>query len=432
MEGGAGEGGDDGRTNAGSSTKRGNHQGGEGGDASTVESCVRFLVPGTVAGSVIGKGGATISEFQQQSGARIQLSRNKEFFPGTGDRIILLTGTVTSMLTALHLILTKVSEQEGPDAGPGGVKGQVRLLVPNTVAGAVIGKGGSTIRSFVEDSGANIKLSSQDQALPGVNERMVTISGTLEQQLRAVALVVSKLSEDPSYASFANVPLHYPMNAGYGGGGGGYGNSPGPYGPSGGYAPPSPSHYGGPMSGYGGGGGSSYGGRAPPSSYGGPQRGGGGPPLSGYQPQRGYSPGPGAGMASSITVAVPDEHVGAMVGKGGRTITEIQQVTGVHIKLSDRGDYVEGTNHRKVTITGTSDAVIAAQQMITRKVQDSMASQQAAGERGGGGYGGERGGGGRDGGDERGGGGGGRGEYDYDMDRRGGGGGDRDRERSRR
>jgi hypothetical protein len=28
----------------------------------------------------------------------------------------------------------------------------------------------------------------------------------------------------------------------------------------------------------------------------------------------------------AITVAVPDEHVGAIVGRGGRTITEIQQV----------------------------------------------------------------------------------------------------------
>lgn len=48
---------------------------------------IRFLVSNAAAGSVIGKGGSTINEFQTKSGARIQLSRNHEFFPGTSDRI---------------------------------------------------------------------------------------------------------------------------------------------------------------------------------------------------------------------------------------------------------------------------------------------------------------------------------------------------------
>ena len=47
---------------------------------------VRFLLSGASAGSIIGKGGATITEFETQSGARIQLSKQKECFPGTADR----------------------------------------------------------------------------------------------------------------------------------------------------------------------------------------------------------------------------------------------------------------------------------------------------------------------------------------------------------
>jgi RNA-binding protein Nova len=58
------------------------------------------------------QGGVTITEFQAQSGARIQLSRSREFFPGTGDRILLLTGTVNAILTALHLILSKLLAEE--------------------------------------------------------------------------------------------------------------------------------------------------------------------------------------------------------------------------------------------------------------------------------------------------------------------------------
>lgn len=69
---------------------------------------LRFLVSHIEAGSVIGKGGSTISDFQSQSGARIQLSRNYEFFPGTSDRIIMVSGVINDVLKAVELILEKL------------------------------------------------------------------------------------------------------------------------------------------------------------------------------------------------------------------------------------------------------------------------------------------------------------------------------------
>lgn len=75
----------------------------------------KFLMSNAAAGSIIGKGGANISELQSQSGARLQLSRASEFFPGTQERVMLASGTVNQVLTALHLILTKIqSEQVKP------------------------------------------------------------------------------------------------------------------------------------------------------------------------------------------------------------------------------------------------------------------------------------------------------------------------------
>lgn len=69
---------------------------------------IRFLVSNAAAGSVIGKGGSTINDFQSQSGARIQLSRNHEFFPGTTDRIIMVSGTINEILKAMELVLSKL------------------------------------------------------------------------------------------------------------------------------------------------------------------------------------------------------------------------------------------------------------------------------------------------------------------------------------
>ena len=76
------------------------HAGGADGEPAPEDGAVsvRFLLPNASAGSVIGKGGATISEFQAQSSARIQLSRNGEFFPGTADRILLLVGSINAIL----------------------------------------------------------------------------------------------------------------------------------------------------------------------------------------------------------------------------------------------------------------------------------------------------------------------------------------------
>ena len=72
----------------------------------------KFLMSNPAAGSIIGKGGANIPELQSQSGARLQLSRANEFFPGTQDRVMLASGSVNQVLTALHLIWTKIQGEQ--------------------------------------------------------------------------------------------------------------------------------------------------------------------------------------------------------------------------------------------------------------------------------------------------------------------------------
>lgn len=316
-------------------------------DGSKTSSCLRFLVSNAAAGSVIGKGGATVSDFQTQSGARIQLSRNHEFFPGTTDRIILVTGSINEILTAANLILQKLLSEADDSSDVDDKTSQVRLVLPNSVCGGIIGKGGATIKSFVEESQASIKLSSQDQILPGVSDRLVTITGTLEQQLRAIFLIVSKLAEDPNYAQYANAPFSYTG-----------GSIPVMQGIPGGYTPVG---YGLP----------NYG----SSVYGVNARNNKGmiPPLVALRSPLpvGLPLVPG-GAHTSFKMAVPDERVGAIVGRGGRTILEIQQVSGAKIKISDRGDFISGTNDRQVTISGTIEAVRHAQHMVEQRLSSDL------------------------------------------------------------
>ncbi|KAM3698461.1 hypothetical protein ACB098_06G189500 [Castanea mollissima] len=268
---------------------------------------IRFLVSNAAAGSVIGKGGSTITDFQSQSGARIQLSRNQEFFPGTTDRIIMISGAINETLKAVDLVLAKllseIHAEEGDDVEP---RTKVRLIVPNSSCGGIIGKAGSTIKSFIEESQAGIKISPQDNNYYGLNDRLVTVTGTLDEQMRAIDLILSKLAEDPHYSQSMNAPFSYPvahnsMNYGPNGAGGKFQNSK-------------------------------------------------------------------EDRSNSVTIGVADGHIGLVVGRGGRTIMEISQVSGARIKISDRGDFMSGTSDRKVTITGSQRAIRAAESMIMQKV----------------------------------------------------------------
>lgn len=53
-------------------------------------------------------------------------------------------------------------------------------------------------------------------------------------------------------------------------------------------------------------------------------------------------------MSNSVTLGVADEHIGIVVGRSGRNITEISQISGARIKISERGDFINGTSDRYV------------------------------------------------------------------------------------
>ncbi|KAE8701524.1 Protein BTR1 [Hibiscus syriacus] len=325
---------------------------------------IRFLVSNASAGSVIGKGGSTITEFQSKSGARIQLSRSHEIFPGTSDRIIMVSGAIDDILKAMELILAKLLNElnikDNDDAEP---RTKVRLIVSNSSCGSIIGKGGATIKSFIDGSQAGIKISPQDNNFYGLNDRLVTVTGTIDEQLRAIDLILSKLCEDPHYSQAMHTPFSYPVTY----------NSMS-------YAPN-----------------------------------GAGVKFPNHKVHLflcAFSVLPGdrcyftsfcsvlgkEDHSNSITIGVSDEHIGLVLGRSGRNIMEISQVSGARIKISDRGDFMSGTTdryenpdlinlplsiefignvfpftscNRKVTIMGSERAIRQAESMIKQKVANS-------------------------------------------------------------
>ncbi|XP_021897819.1 protein BTR1 isoform X2 [Carica papaya] len=310
-------------------------------DSAEKPTYIRFLVSNAAAGSVIGKGGSTITDFQSQSGARIQLSRNHEFFPGTTDRIIMVSGSIDEVIKAMELVLAKLlSELHSEDGNDIEPRTKVRLIVPNSSCGGIIGKGGATIKSFIEDSQAGIKISPLDNNYYGLSDRLVTLAGTLDEQMRAIYLILSKLTEDAHYSQAMHAPYSYAgvFFSGFHGV---------PYAyvlPSAATAPYNSVNY------------------APNGAGGKFQN-----PKASDDHQEDRS--------NSVTIGVADGHIGLVVGRGGRNIMEISQVSGARIKISDRGDFMSGTNDRKVTITGSQRAIRQAESMIMQKV--AYASERA-------------------------------------------------------
>eukprot|EP00210_Caulerpa_lentillifera_P005810 g5556.t1 len=296
------------------------------------KAVLKLLVANSVAGSIIGKGGATISEFQLSSQARIQLSRTGEYFPGTKDRIAVISGTLHSVLTAVHLILGKIkeetenSEEETTQSMTEEDEHlQVKLCIPVRLCGAVIGKGGSTVRSFMEDCKAEIRIQGQDNLLPGVSERLVTIKGNTSQIMRAFGLILSKLTEDPKYDEYADQPLSPIANQ-----------------HSGSFTMASLSHYVAPLA-----------------------------------------------QANCVSVLdVSNADAGAILGRRGKNIAEITQISGARVKVSDRDENPSEATGRKVTISGTLDAVHLALLLVCQKVGMSESPGPSSGARtnGGGNY----------------------------------------------
>jgi len=70
----------------------------------------------------------------------------------------------------------------------------------------------------------------------------------------------------------------------------------------------------------------------------------------------------------STQVSVPDEFVGAMLGRSGENLAEIQRLTRTRINVSRKGEFVPDTRDRIVTISGSVQDCELAKTMLAEKI----------------------------------------------------------------
>jgi len=174
---------------------------------------LKMLVPSVAAGAIIGKGGETIAEIQKSVGARVKMSKPNDFYPGTNERVCLITGSSDAIATIVNFLNTKIKEKPDPNAKPAidfdnkiaaERERQMKVIVPNSTAGMIIGKGGSFIKHLKEQSGAFIQLSQKSKETP-LPERVITVIGDDNNLRIALNLILQKVSEDPQSGSCLNI-----------------------------------------------------------------------------------------------------------------------------------------------------------------------------------------------------------------------------------
>ncbi|XP_008296267.1 poly(rC)-binding protein 4-like [Stegastes partitus] len=253
----------------------------------------------------------------------------------------------------------------------------LRLVIPASQCGSLIGKGGSKIKEIRETTGAQVQVAGD--LLPNSTEREVTISGSQDAIIQCVKLICTVILESPPKG--ATIP---------------YRPSPTPgtvllagnqvscwedakwlreeinafnslfSGAEGGddlfqtYAVQS--HYGIPHSEL-----------AKLHQLSMQQQ--GLAPIS----QSATQVLPGGVESNSQTTSqellIPNDLIGSIIGRQGTKINEIRQVSGAQIKI---GSQIDSTSDRHVTITGTPIAINLAQYLITTCLETAKSTAQSS------------------------------------------------------
>uniref|UniRef100_A0A8C1MG73 Poly(rC) binding protein 3 n=1 Tax=Cyprinus carpio TaxID=7962 RepID=A0A8C1MG73_CYPCA len=279
-----------------------------------------------------GKKGETVKKMREESGARINISEGN-----CPERIVTITGPTDAIFKAFAMIAYKFEEDiiNSMSNSPATSKPPVtlRLVVPASQCGSLIGKGGSKIKEMRESTGAQVQVAGD--MLPNSTERAVTISGTPEAIIQCVKQIcVVMLESPPKGATIPYRPKPASTPIIFSGGQA--------YTIQGQYAIPHPDQLTKlhqlamqqtpftPL------------GQTTPAF----------PGLDASPP------------ASTHELTIPNDLIGCIIGRQGTKINEIRQMSGAQIKIANA---MEGSSERQITITGTPANISLAQYLINAR-----------------------------------------------------------------
>ncbi|XP_062932307.1 poly(rC)-binding protein 2 isoform X13 [Cynocephalus volans] len=303
---------------------------------------IRLLMHGKEVGSIIGKKGESVKKMREESGARINISEGN-----CPERIITLAGPTNAIFKAFAMIIDKLEEDISSSMTNSTAASRppvtLRLVVPASQCGSLIGKGGCKIKEIRESTGAQVQVAGD--MLPNSTERAITIAGIPQSIIECVKQIcVVMLESPPKGVTIPYRPKPSSSPVIFAGGQA--------YTIQGQYAIPQPdltklhqlamqqSHF--------------------PMTHG----------------NTGFSAGLDASaQTTSHELTIPNDLIGCIIGRQGAKINEIRQMSGAQIKIANP---VEGSTDRQVTITGSAASISLAQYLINVSLENAKPSSQAA------------------------------------------------------
>ncbi|XP_078537584.1 poly(rC)-binding protein 3 isoform X6 [Lissotriton helveticus] len=284
---------------------------------------IRLLMHGKEVGSIIGKKGETVKKMREESGARINISEGN-----CPERIVTITGPTDAIFKAFAMIAYRFEEDIINSMSNSTATSKppvtLRLVVPASQCGSLIGKGGSKIKEIRESTGAQVQVAGD--MLPNSTERAVTISGTPDAIIQCVKQICVVMLEVQSMRG-------------------------GAYAIQGQYAIPHPDltklHQ--------------LAMQQTPFT-----------PLGQTTPA---FPGMDAGaQAGAHELSIPNDLIGCIIGRQGTKINEIRQMSGAQIKIASA---TEGSAERQITITGSPANISLAQYLINARLTSEVTGMGA-------------------------------------------------------
>ncbi|KAM9617359.1 poly(rC)-binding protein 2 isoform X2 [Haliaeetus albicilla] len=344
---------------------------------------IRLLMHGKEVGSIIGKKGESVKKMREESGARINISEGN-----CPERIITLAGPTNAIFKAFAMIIDKLEEDISSSMTNSTAASRppvtLRLVVPASQCGSLIGKGGCKIKEIRESTGAQVQVAGD--MLPNSTERAITIAGIPQSIIECVKQIcVVMLESPPKGVTIPYRPKPSSSPVIFAGGQDRYSSGSASYphtapsmclnsdleGPpqeaytiQGQYAIPQPdltklhqlamqqSHF--------------------PMSHGNTGFSG----IESSSPEvKGYWGLDASAQTTSHELTIPNDLIGCIIGRQGAKINEIRQMSGAQIKIANP---VEGSTDRQVTITGSAASISLAQYLINVSLESAKPSSQAA------------------------------------------------------
>uniref|UniRef100_A0A671MRW2 K Homology domain-containing protein n=1 Tax=Sinocyclocheilus anshuiensis TaxID=1608454 RepID=A0A671MRW2_9TELE len=304
---------------------------------------IRLLMHGKEVGSIIGKKGESVKKMREESGARINISEGN-----CPERIITLAGPTTAIFKAFSMIIEKLEEDISSSMSNSTATSKppvtLRIVVPASQCGSLIGKGGCKIKEIRESTGAQVQVAGD--MLPNSTERAITIAGTplsiiecVKQICVVMALSVSSGAENLHKHPQLLLNLIRQtcvLQA---------------YAVQGQHAIPQPDltklHQ-----------------LAMQQS-----------PFPLAPSSQGFTSGMDAtAQTGSHELTIPNDLIGCIIGRQGAKINEIRQMSGAQIKIANP---VEGSTDRQVTITGSPASISLAEYLINARLSSEATGMAA-------------------------------------------------------